>query len=39
MYYLVKGISHDEFGGSFEWVINADSKEAVFAELGETDEW
>ena len=38
MYYLVKGICHDELGGSFEWVINADSKEAVFAELDETDE-
>ena len=38
MYYLVKGICHDELGGSFEWVINADSKEAVLAELNETDE-
>ena len=38
MYYLVKGICHDELGGSFEWVINADSKEAVLAELDETDE-
>ena len=38
MYYLVKGICHDELGDSFEWVINADSKEAVLAELDETDE-
>lgn len=38
MYYLVKGICHDELGGTFEWVINADSKEAVFAELDKTDE-
>ena len=38
MYYLVKGICHDELGGSFEWVINADSKEAGLAELDETDE-
>ena len=38
MYYLVKGICHDELGGSFEWVIDADSKEAVLAELDETDE-
>ena len=36
MYYLVKGISNDEFEGSFEWVINAESKEAVLAELDET---
>lgn len=38
MYYFVKGICHDELGGSFEWVINSDSKEAVLAELDETDE-
>lgn len=38
MYYLVKGLCHDELGGTFEWVINADSKEAVLAELNETDE-
>lgn len=38
MYYLVKGICHDELGDSFEWVINSDSKEAVLAELDETDE-
>ncbi len=38
MYYLVKGICHDELGGSFEWVINADSKEAALAELDEKDE-
>ena len=36
MYYLVKGICNDEFEGSFEWVINAESKEAVLAELDKT---
>ena len=36
MYYLVKGISNDEFEGSFEWVTNAESKEAVLAELDKT---
>ena len=38
MYYLVKGICHDDLEGSFEWVINADSKETVLAELDETYE-
>lgn len=38
MYYLVKGICHDEEGGSFDWVVKADSKEAVLAQLDEKDE-
>ena len=38
MYYFVKGISHDEMGGCFEWVVNANSREEVLAELEETDE-
>ena len=37
MYYLVKGICHDEEGGSFDWVVKADSKEAVLAQLDEKD--
>lgn len=38
MYYLAKGICHDEEGGSFDWVVKADSKEAVLAQLDEKDE-
>lgn len=38
MYYFVKGISRDVDGGSFEWVIEAESKEKALAELCETDE-
>lgn len=38
MYYLIKGICHDEEGGSFEWVIEAESKEKALAELYASDE-
>lgn len=38
MYYLVKGICHDEEGGSFDWVVKAESKEEVLAQLDEKDE-
>ena len=38
MYYLVKGICHDEEGGSFDWVVKAESKEEALAQLDEKDE-
>lgn len=38
MYYLVKGICRDEEGGSFDWVVKADSEEEVLAQLDENDE-
>lgn len=38
MYYFVKGICRDEEGGSFEWVIEAESREKALSELCESDE-
>lgn len=37
MYYLIKGISSDEFGGSFEWVLEAESEDAAKAQLMENE--
>ncbi|HBN12776.1 MAG TPA: hypothetical protein DD415_04085 [Clostridiales bacterium] len=33
MFYLMKGKINDEYGGSFEWVVEADSIEAAKAQL------
>lgn len=38
MYFLIKGICKDDEGGTFEWVINAESKDSALAELNDTDE-
>lgn len=38
MYYLVKGICRDEEGGNFDWVVKAESKEEVLAQLDDKDE-
>lgn len=37
MYYLVKGLIKDDIGGSFEWVIEAESEEAAKAQLEENE--
>lgn len=38
MYFLIKGVCKDDEGGTFEWVINAESKNAALAELDDSDE-